>query len=190
MSKPAAFMGVYTDLKFLSGLKVARITLEIPIERSEEFIGMFGAPNKADPAWCAIARMTTGAYAPEGNGSAGREPEPLATSTTAPDRAGATHAETAKTQDKPRTYTRSQKAALKCHDKDFQLWLAVKYAAIFDRHFYAHADNDQASPDACDLTLKEALGITSKRELDTDGHKAAAWDALITDFELRDVVRS
>ncbi len=61
MSKPAAFLGTYVDLKFLSGLKVARVTLEIPIERSQEFIGMFGTPNKADPAWCALARINVAA---------------------------------------------------------------------------------------------------------------------------------
>jgi hypothetical protein len=61
VSKPAAFLGTYVDLKFLSGLKVARVTLEIPIERSQEFIGMFGTPNKADPAWCALARINVAA---------------------------------------------------------------------------------------------------------------------------------
>jgi hypothetical protein len=82
-----------------------------------------------------------------------------------------------------RKLTRSQKAALKCQDADFQEW----FAATLPTSYVGDGFNGDAV--ACDYALKEKLGITSKRELDTDGHKAAAWDALITDFELRDFAR-
>jgi hypothetical protein len=166
MSKPAAFLGTYVDLKFLSGLKVARVTLEIPIERSQEFIGMFGTPNKADPAWCAIARMDVEALkaptAPE------KPPEPAPVEKAAGGEVG-------------RKLTRSQKAALKCQDKDFDAWLRTEC--------------ERRSPDyryvmTADEALKALLGINSKRDLDTNGPCGDAFDRLLTSFEYRNQVRA
>jgi hypothetical protein len=168
MSKPAAFLGVYTDLKFLSGLKVARVTLEIPIERSQEFIGMFGTPNKADPAWCAIARMDVEALKAPTVPEKPAEPAPV---------------EKAKAK-------RSNLAAIMCKENEaFQVWLAEKYPKVWDRFYYHEIGGSDASPAAANDTLKTVLGIASKKELDTDPEAAARFDALRTDFELRDMVR-
>jgi hypothetical protein len=157
MSKPAAFLGTYVDLKFMSGLKVARVTLEIPIERSQEFIGMFGTPNKADPAWCAIARMDVEALKAPTVPEKAVEPAPV---------------EKAKAK-------RSSKAYLMCQNYDFVTWM------LPGQSFNSVAD----AWDKADRALKERLGIKSKSELDTDPEAAARFDALRTDFELRDMVR-
>lgn len=170
MTKPAVMSGCYVDCKFMPGYKVARISIDIPIEHSNAFLQMFGAPDRADPVHVAIARLT-----------------PLGTDNPKPEEPQ----ENAKAEAVERKWSRSQKAALKCQDPAFQVWLATKYPAIWDRHYFYlyEARGHHPSPIAADLTLKEVLGITTKRELDTDGHKAADWDALITSFELRDVVR-
>lgn len=165
MSKPAAFLGTYTDLKFLSGLKVARVTLEIPIERSQEFIGMFGTPNKADPAWCAIARMDVEALKAPTVPEKPAEPAPV---------------EKAKAK-------RSNLAAIMCKENEaFQMWLADLYPSRWDRHYNPL---DRTSADAADLTLKEVLGIQSKAELDTNPEAAARFDEIRTSFEVRSLVR-
>lgn len=160
MTKPAAFMGVYTDLKFLSGLKVARVTLEIPIERSQEFIGMFGTPDKTNPAWCAIARLNVG------NGAPGGAVAPAAS------------ADQAKDQDKPRTYTNSQIAALKCRDAEFQIWLGVD-GNLGPEERIAQADE----------ILKDRLQILSKRAIDTNPLVTARWNQLIASFDYRNAIR-
>lgn len=165
MSKPAAFLGTYTDLKFMSGLKVARVTLEIPIERSQEFIGMFGTPDKANPAWCAIALMNEEALkAP----SVPEKPvEPAKAEKAAP--------------------KRSNLAAILCKENaGFQMWLADLYPSRWDKHYNPA---DRTSADAADLTLKEVLGIESKSDLDKDPEAAAKFDALRTSFELREFAR-
>lgn len=165
MNKPAAFLGTYVDLKFLSGLKVARVTLEIPIERSQEFIGMFGTPNKADPAWCALARIDVAAL----------------NAPTVPEKAvEPAKAEKAETK-------RSSRAYLMLRDVAFRDWLASKYLR-------AWRDENAKQPDVpaeyiADAVLKSALAIESKSKLDTDPEAAARFDALRTDFELRDLVR-
>lgn len=168
MSKPAAFLGTYVDLKFLSGLKVARVTLEIPIERSQEFIGMFGTPNKADPAWCALARIDVAAL------NAPSVPEKAV--------------EPAKVEkaESERSSSRTQAAGRMVKEPDFQDWLAEQYrgqtieAACFTEDLIEIAD----------LTLKSALGITSKKELDADPDKGEAWERMLTTFKHRHTVRA
>lgn len=169
MSKPAAFLGTYVDLKFLSGLKVARVTLEIPIERSQEFIGMFGTPNKADPAWCALARIDVAALNAPSVPEKAVEPAPVEKA-------------------KPK---RSNIAAVMCKEnQDFQVWLAKKYPKVWDSFYYYEIGGSNPSPAAANDTLKAVLGIKSKSELDTDPEAAPRFDALITDFKLRDLVRA
>jgi len=159
VNKPAAFLGTYVDLKFMSGLKVARVTLEIPIERSQEFIGMFGTPNKAEPAWCAIARMDVEALKAPTVPERPAEPAPV---------------ERGKAK-------RSSLAYLMCRDIAFQQWIGCKETLM-----PVHPD---APIHTADQILKDRLGIMSKTELDTDPKAAARFDALRTDFELRDMVR-
>lgn len=156
MSKPAAFLGTYVDLKFLSGLKVARVTLEIPIERSQEFIGMFGTPNKADPAWCALARIDVAALNAPSVPEKSVEPAKV-------EKAGPKRSNLA--------------AVLVKENEAFQRWIIPSYIMTSNPVMEA------------DRRLKEVLGIQSKRDLDTDPEAAARFDALRTDFELRDLVR-
>lgn len=166
MSKPAAFLGTYVDLKFLSGLKVARVTLEIPIERSQEFIGMFGTPNKADPAWCALARIDVAALNAPSVPEKAVEPAPV---------------ERAKAKRWP-----SQIAALKCQEHTFQEWL-------FETMGHLHTQEPAAfltDEDYADAILKEVLGITSKRELDTMPHKENEWNKLLASYDYRNQVRA
>lgn len=162
--KPAAMAGVYVDMKFMPGLKMARISIEIPIEHSNAFIQMFGTPDRTNPVHVGIARLQEGAYAP----AVPEKTEPAAPSV---------RAET----------KRSNRAAILCKEnEDFQVWLAERYPDIWDRHYI---EGDCFSPESADLTLKEVLGIASKTELDTNPEAAARFDALRTDFELRDLVR-
>lgn len=97
------------------------------------------------------------------------------------------HAGTSEGSEKPRTpKKRSSLAYLMCQDKAFQDWILdqpfVRGAVI--NH---HAFKDQA--DITDWLLKRGLNVTSKSELDTDPEAAARFDALRTDYELRDMVR-
>lgn len=81
-----------------------------------------------------------------------------------------------------RTYTRSQRAAIMCQDLQFRVWFCDLLPTCFSVDGESDVDN-------CDKALKEFFGITSKSELDTDPEAAARFDALRTDFELRDLVR-
>lgn len=81
---------------------------------------------------------------------------------------------------KERTYTRSQRAAIMCQDREFSAWLR----RLCERHRPGYSfDMDT------DAVLKVYLGVASKKELDTDPEAAARFDALRTDYELKDMVR-
>ena len=81
-------------------------------------------------------------------------------------------------QEERKPYTRSQIAALKIRDPEFQLWLGVPMQM-----------SDTGREESADARLKHRLGINSKRELDTPGPAAEAWDKLETSFRFRDQVR-
>lgn len=98
MNKPAIMQATYVDAKFMPGLKVMRIALDLPIERSNEFLAMFGAPDRASPVWCAVARL--------------QPAEPLAEGAQAPERS------------EPKPYKRSQIAYLKFRDGEFIKWFS------------------------------------------------------------------
>ena len=84
------------------------------------------------------------------------------------------------------TMSRSQRAALRLKSEAFQIWLAEKYPATWD-DFYIN--QGMLSPEAADATLKDRLGIASKRDLDNDPVAASRFDSLLTDYDHRDMVR-
>lgn len=88
----------------------------------------------------------------------------------------------AEASDKPRTYTRSQRAAIMCQDETFCEWLDGRYYGLF-------CETEPPLHPTPNDRLKQLLGINSKKELDIDPEAAARFDALRTDFELRDLVR-
>lgn len=100
------------------------------------------------------------------------------------------HADTGQAQDKPRTpfdkLPRSQQAALRCCDEEFQVWIAGKYPDIWDSHYI---DGHMLSNGAANATLKDVLKIASKTELDISDAKADAFDRLMTDYSVRGMVR-
>ena len=170
--KPAAFMGVYTDLKFLSGLKVARVTLEIPIERSQEFIGMFGTPDRTNPAWCAIAKIDPALM----RGDVPATPEPVA--------------EPVVTETK-RSDSLAWLAGVKCRDFDFCRWMYKAHRQVvvdLERAGIVEEGGDYS--DNAPKVLRAILGVKSRAELDKDPTAADRFKRLLTDYDMRNTVRS
>lgn len=78
-----------------------------------------------------------------------------------------------------RDMPRSQQAALKLQDDEFCKWLMS-----------AHGIIPIDVPPTPSNWMNEILGITTKKELDLPGHHSQRrWDALLTDFDTRHMVR-
>lgn len=180
--KPAVIQGTYTDMKFMPGLKVARVSIEFPIERSNEFIQMFGTPDRSNPVWCVLARLQDGAYAPNENAGLAKPVDAADTKSAEGSSLDDGSNPSASTK---REYTRSQVAALKCRDHEFRGWILERYQKEASDAFIVARDTD----DYVDLVLKTVLNISSKKELDPEGPKAEAFKRLLTDYDLRNTVR-
>lgn len=88
----------------------------------------------------------------------------------------APHADQANASDRPRAFKdfpRSQQAALRCQDADFQTWLGASSAE--------HAK----------MLIYERCGIQTRRSLDSADYPnaIAAFDKLMTDFSVRGYAR-
>lgn len=158
--KPAVIEGCYVDAKFMRGLKVMRLSVDIPIEYSNEFIRMFGAPDGVNPVAVAIARLNAAAV-PE-------RAEPAAPVVKAETDRGAF-----------RDKARSSQCYLMLQKVDFIRWFAGNYLKGVPVN----------RTEGYEPHVKRYLGIESKADLDVDGPKAEAWDQLLTDFEMRDLAR-
>lgn len=174
MSRPAAFLGDYVDCRFLPGLKLARISIEIPIEEANAFLSAFGAPDKASPVKVAIARLVdapSGAQETKDGPGAG------------PQNVHGLPSDTVATNDRDKSrppMTRSQLAYLKFNSAEFIRWFAENILP---------PDTVVNRTEGYEPHIKAYLGITSKSELDLDGPKAVAFDRLMTDFSVRGIVR-
>jgi hypothetical protein len=178
-------MGDYVDLKFLPGLKSARVFVDIPIEHSNEFLKMFEAPDRANPVKVIIARYVTPA-AEQSLSDVSRDTDELRSDApvvgavrTLPDSA-------VEDRNKPRTFTKSQKAALKLRDYGFCDWLYNQYRPLVIELERAGTIEEGGSyADNADTVLKNVLGVNSKTELDQDGPKAESFEKLLTSFDCR-----
>jgi hypothetical protein len=169
MSKPAVMQGVYVDCKFMAGFKVARISIDIPIEHSNEFLRMFGAPDRANPVHVVVARMDVEALKAPTVPEKTAEPAPV------------------EKADSERSSSRTQAAGRMVKEEAFQMWLADAYPSRWDKHYNPEG---RTTAEAANLTLKEVLRITSKKELDADPDKGEDWERMLTTFKHRHTVRA
>lgn len=56
----AVIKATYSDWRPVKGRKVLQVIFEVPLEQQTEVLMMLGAPNPAEPAWCAIAKLAEG----------------------------------------------------------------------------------------------------------------------------------
>lgn len=157
--------------KSLATRKQLQITLEVPAEYAAQALKMLGVGDPSGSQWFAVTRLKEG-------GPSAREPA-----------GNVTPSAEGKEQDKPRTpKLRSNIAAVLCKENgDFQMWLAESYPGTWDKHYLIPTGTSES---ASDLTLKEVLGIASKKELDTDPAAAEMFDRLTTSFAYRNQVRA
>lgn len=82
---------------------------------------------------------------------------------------------------------RSQQAAIKCQDKDFQEWLG--FTQLSAKLQFPDQDLQKVCADHANGWLKMELQIQSKRDLDTDPEAASRFDSLLTDYDTRAYTR-
>lgn len=171
MTKRAITQADFVDTRRVKGRKVLQIICEVPLEQEQRIMETLGWPNPATGLPVAIARLDP-SVAKGGQ------------SDTAPSPSVSDGGSDSPVQPKKRfsELPRSAQAALKCKDPEFQVWLAEKYKAAWDSAYY---ENDSHSETAAILVLKAALGIVSRKSLDSVERHAEAFDRILTDFDYR-----
>ena len=169
MTKPAVLQADFTSYKPVPSRKVLQLVFEVPLETQAGTFATLGYPTPGESTWVAIARLQ--AAPKQENG-----PDAVVTPVLTPSAA-------VEGQDRPSKFTRSNLAGVKCKEPAFQDWLFGNTESDLTMSQFLTRD------DLADAMLKEHLGITSKRELDTLPHKAEAFDRMITTFKNRDLIR-
>lgn len=161
--------------KSLATRKQLQITLEVPQEYAAEALKMLGVGDPAESQWFALTRLKSG----PGSTKEASAPSPPSV---------------AEGQEKPRKHfsdlPRSQQAALKCADNEFCAWLYDGYRELvmqLEKRGLVKEGGDYET--YAPIVLRAALGVASRKELDTDNRKAAAWANMLTDFEMRSYAR-
>ena len=150
-----------------------QIVLEVPLEEQAHVFGVLGYPTAGQSKWVGVALL---------NGQSDAR-SPALVSPSGKDEGSDSPAQPKKSfKGRPR----SQQAGIKCTDASFQTWLALEHPDLWDKHYF---ENDTHSETAAILTLCGVLKIASRKELDIDPEAAKRWDALLTDFDMRDFGR-
>lgn len=154
MNKPAIFAGAYCDMKFIRSRSVAQVIVEIPIERSADFIAAFGAPSPGAEVPVALARIDPNAEkaAPEPRKPSG-EAEP---------------------RRKFASLSLAQQAGMRCADKDFQRFLAERNGA---------SDMVATDAESTAQTVREICQVGSRSDIRAENVSGAIWQNLEADFQ-------
>lgn len=178
--RPAIVQATYANWKPVPSRKVLQLVFEVPIERQGDVLGILGAPGIDTADWYAIAKMAVTKV-----GANGADNHPAVKSNQANASIPEVAPEGLREKKRFSELKRAAQAALKCQDGEFQIWLCQVYRPQFGRCWPDKID-DHAQ--RTELVLKEALGITSKTELDSDPAAGERWDRLLTSFTYKDRV--
>lgn len=155
MTDELAIQGNYADFKLVKTRSVCQLVIEVPIERAEQAIKAFGIPQPGAEIPVAVARINPVAKQkwPHGGGMAGHD------------------ADSADEKPKERKHwgdtLRSMQAAIRVTNREWRHWAELP---------------DNWTADDCTNWIKQNLVIESRKELDSNPEKAAAWDKLDAAF--------
>ena len=150
MTIPAAIQGNYADFKLVKTRSVAQIIVEVPIERAEQVVKMLGLPVPATEIAVGVAKLQPTA-----------KTQALVNKLLNPEKPARKPAATER--------TRSQWAGIRCNDPVFQQWIWQTEG---------RPTGWEPSTPGSAIIVRARCGVQSRKELDTNPEKAAAWDAL------------
>lgn len=152
MASPAVIAGTFVDLRILASRSVARVTIEVPIERANEALAALGGfPVPGEARWVAVALLDPDAALP---------PAPPTRQVIPPPHKPVQ----VKEPRRWREMKMAQQAGILSSEPEFQAWVGA-------------ADEMAAA-----RFIRERCGISSRAELDTNPLAAEQWLALSRAF--------
>lgn len=173
MITPSAIAGVYADLRQVKSRGVWQLVLDIPAEKVEGMVELFGMPRQDEPTWLAVARLKNlpGAHDGAVNGSAAADhPHP-------PERSAAPGGA-------KRERTLPEKVGMLCNDKSFQAW-AFEYA-VGQRWSFGKPPTDcpgATREEVVASIVRKACDVASRKQILPNTEAALRWNGLVCEFE-------
>ena len=160
MTDAAIIQADFADFRQVKSRKVAQIICEIPLEQLPMAMEALGWPRPDKQSPVAITRLNLGSLSPE-------PPES--------NKGDADHANAQEGIGKGfRQRPASQQAAIKLQDASFVDWLVRT-------HWKGATDTYDE-----DALLKSVLGVSRKRELDSDPEAGKRWAKMLASYDYRD----
>lgn len=138
-----AILATFSDVQIVKSRSVMILKMEVPLERADQALtALGGVPQPGSERWVGVAPVQSDAIE-------------------------------ARPQGKPRFHEMkpSQQAALRCRQRDFQVWIGAE---------------DEA--DAA-MRIRRRCKVDSRSALDADAEAAQTWASIETDFLNKDYVR-
>jgi len=157
-----AIDGIYADLRQVKSRGIWQVLIEVPYEKAERLVDIFGLPRQDEPTWLAIARLTN---PPGTNGSAATQASAAQEGTPTPSKPSVPGGA-------KRERTLPEKVGMRCAEKRFQEWLVESGCAV------SWASEEQAA-----FYVRSVCGVKSRKEIVPENVVAAkAWRDLETRF--------
>lgn len=156
MTTPSVIAGVYADLRQVKSRGVWQLVLDIPAEKVEGMVELFGMPRQDEPTWLAVARLKVSpgsVRAVHGVAAEGNPPPP----STVPG-------------ESKRERTLPEKVGMRCADPAFQVWIERQTGRA-----------DIGEMEAAAWVRKECV-VESRKAILPGTEAAALWLALETRF--------
>ncbi len=157
MTAPSVIAGVYADLRQVKSRGVWQLVLDIPAEKVEGMVELFGMPRQDEPTWLAVARLKVSpgpVHAVHGVAAEGNPPLP----STGPGES------TRKSwyEQKP-----SARAGILCNSPAFWHWIED------GSEDFAIVNSQDAA-----AWLRVETGVSTRREYDTNPNACAKFEKI------------
>lgn len=163
MTDLAVIRATFSDWRTVKGRKQLQLIFEVPLEQQKEVLSRLGAPDSANPLWCAIALLDPDAPAPAMVEAAAMHKKLV--SLQASERGKETY------RQKDAMEQAAIRACILCDDLKFKLWASKQIPPGSD------------FPDATEW-LRRRLGVKSRNEISGNDRAFQAFLALETQFKM------
>lgn len=169
MSAPAAISATFHDFRTVKGRKTCQFIFEVPVETANDALqALGGIPDAANPAWVAIARLTSESL--PRNSEEGRQAE-------GEDTEGESFCGAQRASPAPKERKRwdelllSQRAGIRCEEPEFWWFLA-------QHKFCTDQDIMPVNAEGCAEVVRQICRVKSRADLDTNETARILWHNL------------
>ena len=164
-----AIDGIYADLRQVKSRGIWQVLIEVPYEKAERLVDIFGLPRQDEPTWLAIARLKN---PPGANGSAAIQASAAPADHPPPPERSAVPGGA------KRERTLPEKVGMRCNDENFNRWVGRLVEPEYAEKLGPLKEEWLAD------WVRSQCGVKSRTEILPGTEAATKWLALETQYLL------